>query len=639
MSSSFVPLPVSDSSARALNAAREACADPTVQNLASAIAQQWPEQGSTTLLDADFSNGTMFLVLRERWLARCRAGIGVNARLHVVALVPRPYTRDALRSLYAGANLPPDLRTGAQALIEQWPHALPGQHRLSFDAGQVTLTLLFGSPDSTLSKAGFTADGIYWYASAARASVEGGTGGTVGGVIAGRAEGPVGGAGFDSFDLGRRLPQMGRHITAQGWWLCNWQSDALASALRQSAFAVQASLPIGCSPCTLAFRRADVPDRRRVTRSSISTGGRTAVVVGGGIAGAHTAYALALRGWRVTVVAAHAAHEGHVAAAMTPVVASDDNPRARLTRAGALLAQSRWAGLPKGGTQACGTVQLDTEPVRGMALEQVLSTLQFPMGWVRPVGQAEASHLCGVPVARGGAFFSSGHLVRPDALIDALLAHPLIQRRAASIHKIVAGCGLWRAEDKNGKVWAEGDHAILASARHTPDILIASNLADPTVGLLGMHALAGEVTGIRTSLAWPAPRRVLGGDGYFLPADQGMSVAGGTYVRGAETADLTLDGQQSNLRKAAALLGQPFIPTDGESLRPGWSGWRAVVPGRLPAIGAWPDAPGVWLATAYASRGLTWAAMAGEMIGGALEGEPDVIETDLARIISPARLK
>ena len=68
---------------------------------------------------------------------------------------------------------------------------------------------------------------------------------------------------------------------------------------------------------------------------------------------------------------------------------------------------------------------------------------------------------------------------------------------------------------------------------------------------------------------------------------------------------------------------------------PGWAGWRAVVAGRLPQVGPVSHAPGLWLATAYGSRGLTWAALAGEMIAGSLDGEPDILDTDLARQIAP----
>jgi tRNA 5-methylaminomethyl-2-thiouridine biosynthesis bifunctional protein len=73
---------------------------------------------------------------------------------------------------------------------------------------------------------------------------------------------------------------------------------------------------------------------------------------------------------------------------------------------------------------------------------------------------------------------------------------------------------------------------------------------------------------------------------------------------------------------------------------------------RLPLIGALPgatvsraagnmrDVPrlhGLYGAFGYASRGLTWAALGGELIASAVEGEPAPLETDLADAIDPAR--
>jgi tRNA 5-methylaminomethyl-2-thiouridine biosynthesis bifunctional protein len=55
----------------------------------------------------------------------------------------------------------------------------------------------------------------------------------------------------------------------------------------------------------------------------------------------------------------------------------------------------------------------------------------------------------------------------------------------------------------------------------------------------------------------------------------------------------------------------------------------------LPAIGPLAHAPGVWLATGYASRGLSWSALGGDLIAAWLCGEPLPLETDLIGQILP----
>ncbi len=90
----------------------------------------------------------------------------------------------------------------------------------------------------------------------------------------------------------------------------------------------------------------------------------------------------------------------------------------------------------------------------------------------------------------------------------------------------------------------------------------------------------------------------------------------------------------------------------------GYVGVRTVTHNRLPLIGPLADqaerspgparcaaptcrtcpAAGALRGTAYASRGLTWAALGAELIASQIEGEPLPVESDLADAVDPARL-
>ena len=121
----------------------------------------------------------------------------------------------------------------------------------------------------------------------------------------------------------------------------------------------------------------------------------------------------------------------------------------------------------------------------------------------------------------------------------------------------------------------------------------------------------------------------------MLPEVEGWCVSGGTYVRGAAVADITEKGVQENLARADSLLGlNTELSIADPSKLPGWAGWRAVLPGRLPAVGPLEGSDGLWIATGYASRGLTWSALAGELIAGFLASEPLLIENDILNEIS-----
>ncbi len=128
--------------------------------------------------------------------------------------------------------------------------------------------------------------------------------------------------------------------------------------------------------------------------------------------------------------------------------------------------------------------------------------------------------------------------------------------------------------------------------------------------------------------------------GYLLPAVEGWCVADSTYAHGATESRITAAGQAGQYRQGR----RPARPRPAacrnaprrQVAAPGWAGWRAVLPGRLPAIGpggAMRD--GVYLATGYASRGLSWASLAGDIIAAHLCGEPAVLESERCASVAP----
>ena len=332
------------------------------------------------------------------------------------------------------------------------------------------------------------------------------------------------------------------------------------------------------------------------------------------------------------------AHAGHLAAALTPVIERDDNARARLSRAGSGRALARWRDLPGGAEpRVCGTIQVERDAGRSAALAGTLEALAFPADWVRQVTQDEASALAGLPVARGGVFFSQGMLVQPGLLIEALLATAGVTIRPGKAARVAPAGQGWQVLDAAGVELAQADTVILANAAGARAVLSDSGLLAPLPRVAQMHALAGEVTLVPAQALAGGPRCIVGGEGYLLPDVGAGCVVGSTYVHDATEARIGAEGQRVTLGKAAGLLGTRFPEFDAltPGSLPGWAGWRAVLPGRLPAVGQLPHAPGLWLAAGYASRGLSWSALMGDLIAARLMGEPSPLETDLARMISP----
>ena len=153
------------------------------------------------------------------------------------------------------------------------------------------------------------------------------------------------------------------------------------------------------------------------------------------------------------------------------------------------------------------------------------------------------------------------------------------------------------------------------------------------------------------------PRTVVCGRGYVLPTIDGNIVMGATFDPddGSTQADPACD--VANLGRAERLLPGISSGVDPTSLR-GEVGIRCVAPDRMPLAGAvvdhaharaiadtlrgahtgdMPRVPGLFCLTALASRGLAWAALAGECVASQIEGEPPPLEQTLVDAIDPAR--
>lgn len=573
------------------------------------LPERWRGRDAFTVCETGFGLGLNFLAVWRAWRDDPRRA----RRLHVLSLEAHPFIREDLAALLA-RHAPEALAPLATQLAAQWPSLLPGLHRLEFEGGAVTLTLGFGDAQALAPRLSARVDAYFLDGFAPERNPR-------------MWEAPL-------------LKELAR-LAAPGATLATWAcTGELRRALQEAGFEARRAPGYGGKwhmTVATAMPGAAAAPAAQDERA------RHALVVGAGLAGAGIAQALALRGWGVTVLDAGLArgapaHAGHVAAALTPVLARDDNARARLSRAGSGRALARWAGLPGGAApRVCGTVQLDRDAGRAAALADALATLAFPADWVRAVSRDEASALAGLPLARGGVFFGQGMLVQPSELIPALLATAGVRVAPGCVARLARDAGGWRALDATGATLGQAAHVILANAFGARQVLAASDLLAPLPRVAQMHALAGEVTLLPAAALGGGPRCVVGGEGYLLPDTGSGCVAGSTYVHGATEARIGAEGQRVTLDKAAGLLGDGLAALHdlAPGSLPGWAGWRAVLPGRLPAVGELAHAPGLWLAAGYASRGLSWSALMGDLIASRLCGEPSPLETDLSQLIAP----
>ncbi|WP_250514309.1 bifunctional tRNA (5-methylaminomethyl-2-thiouridine)(34)-methyltransferase MnmD/FAD-dependent 5-carboxymethylaminomethyl-2-thiouridine(34) oxidoreductase MnmC [Caballeronia sp. INDeC2] len=572
---------------------------------------RWRRTRVFTFVDTTFS---AFLPLWQRWRddeERCD-------RLHVVAVA----TRKALDD-------PPstdDASPLASELARAWPMRVAGVHRLEFDNGRVVLTLAIGDDaQEMLSKLWLRADAFH----------------------------------LDPADDPRKLCKSLARFAGDGATVCANASGPLHSAMRRALESSGFECLSEASDTRLVARFAP---RWRVRRHEpplpCAATMREAIVIGAGLAGCAVSERLAGRGWHVTLIDRHALPardaSGNPAGVFHPIVWRDDSVAARLTRAGFLYALRRWQALEEADhdlqRSGAGLLQIADTPGDADALAAAIARFAYPSDYVQPMTREDALRIAGADVARGGWFFPRGGAISPASVCAAQIADAaarITPRMNTEVTCIAHDGRNWKAFDSSGGEIASAPVMVLANAHD----------AAPLAGLYGAptRSVRGQLTVLHPS-ALDDLRVPIVGEGYAVPLGADGTLVGATYDIDDPDGGIREDGHMENIERVAGML--PELACAPKRIRAGRVAFRCVTSDRMPMIGqladenaarrdarhlsgAWPldlpRMPGLYGAFAFGSRGLVWATLAAELIASQIEGEPWLIERELADAIDPAR--
>jgi tRNA 5-methylaminomethyl-2-thiouridine biosynthesis bifunctional protein len=339
---------------------------------------------------------------------------------------------------------------------------------------------------------------------------------------------------------------------------------------------------------------------------------------------------------------------------MHPQFAVDDNLLARLTRAGcAATARALERVAPHGSRAGVAVWRHDgffqvVDLADADRWRSALDELRLPRDYVEWLSAEQAARHLGVAPARDGLWWPDGRLVSPPHWISALLDDPAITFVRAAAGALERAGDDWVVLGTRREPVARGPLVIVAAAGESPG-LIASRM-------LPFQSVPGQVTFVRAD-ALQSLRAGLGGDGTLLRAPDGGLAVGATYETPIGAASAPLDermASRSNLARLERLLAVPVeARVEGR-----YGGVRCVARDRLPYAGAvadeaaalaserlrgahlddLPRRAGLFASFAHGSRGLTFVALAAELIAAQAEGEPLPIERALADAVDPARV-
>ncbi|RXZ44188.1 bifunctional tRNA (5-methylaminomethyl-2-thiouridine)(34)-methyltransferase MnmD/FAD-dependent 5-carboxymethylaminomethyl-2-thiouridine(34) oxidoreductase MnmC [Crenobacter cavernae] len=587
-----------------------------------------------TIGETGFGAALNFLAAWQCFIEHAPEG----ARLAFASVEKYPLACD---DLIRALSLWPELAELSEQLINQYRSLPAGFHRFVFDKGRVTLTLMIG-------------DALERYA---------------------ELDGEVDAWFLDGFTPSRN-PEMWRpelfflmaEKSAPGASFATFTSASFVRrGLADAGFAVEKVPGYGhkremshgvlTTPPEPAWRAP------WYGRPAFKAKDKTAIIVGGGIAGASTAASLAARGWRVTLLERHDAlareGSGNPQGVLYAKLSPHFTPLTWLLLAGMgysrrvldthlIDARCDW--------QPCGVLQLAFDDAETKRLKG-LAEAGFPQDFLRLVSAADAGDIAGVPLEQGGLFFSEAGWLHPPALIAALASHPGITVRTASgVLELDHGNGLWTARASDGTL-AVGEAVVLCQAADTVCFAATAHLP--------LKAIRGQVSELPATEKAPL-KTVLCGEGYIAPARRGRHTLGASFNFERRDTELSADEHAGNLAMLAKLSPALFEGLDAGSANvetlAGRVALRATTPDYLPLVGPVADAqslaevyaalgndatqkltapapwlPGLYVNAGHGARGMVTAPLAGEMIAGYLENEPMPVSRALIDALSPNR--
>jgi tRNA 5-methylaminomethyl-2-thiouridine biosynthesis bifunctional protein len=226
--------------------------------------------------------------------------------------------------------------------------------------------------------------------------------------------------------------------------------------------------------------------------------------------------------------------------------------------------------------------------------------------------------------------------IKPASLVKACLAQTGVTWRGnCDVKRLVRDGDLWTVLDAENRTLAQADNVVVATANQSAALL---NTA-ATALKLNLQAIRGQVTfgsldDVESKLRTTFP---INGNGSYIETNDSWLVAA-TYDRENLSLDANVSDQVENFERLESL-----VPDIAEQLKPvfmcgevrNWVGIRCASSDRLPIVGE--VATGLWVLTALASRGLTFAPLCAELLASQMNREETPLNPRLVKALSVQR--
>jgi tRNA 5-methylaminomethyl-2-thiouridine biosynthesis bifunctional protein len=587
--------------------------------------------------ETGFGAGLNFILAWNTWVQYAPK----TAKLHFVSCDKHPFS---IRDLERYATLWPELNQYYQQLIDNYPLLTPGYHEVTFLEGRVRLTLMLGDVFDCFEQLLVCGDG--------------------------NLEMQLRPALFDAWFLDGFSPSKNERMWRDALFtVISLLSDSkttaatytvdesVISALIHSGFRVEKKKGYGlnCQSLVATYedsRKHSIKKRTTPWHQPLpkQVSKKHALIVGAGLAGCFSAYALAKRGWRVTVIEALSnpgtGASGNTRTVLFPKLSAYRSPLTEWMLSAFLYAHRIYTHELKACVKGAldGALLLAHDDKEYQAQQRMEPWLQaYPdLGFC--VDAIGASELAGIPLRQGGLFIPmSGWIDMP------FLCQQLLNTKGIELITDTEVNSLLRVENQ----WHVGEYSA--------EVLILANGYNAGQFLETMHlpikAIRGQMTMSATSCDSAGLRIPICGVGHVIPETDGVHHFGATYGS-IINEDSNKDNHLNQLKRAA--LSPSFIWSN--DVIGHWAGVRATTQDYLPLVGSAPlvDAflnqyaplksdsncwvakhppyhPGLYVCAGFGSRGLTSIPLSAEWLASCINNELGCLPRALIQALSPAR--
>lgn len=654
------------------------------------------EDESFTIVEAGFGTGLNFLSTWQSWRS-CKNNNSTNL-LHFISLEKYPLSRSQLKK---ALSLWPELALQAQQLVDRYPpQGVTDVHRITFPEDRIILTLYFGDASEGLRQFSTTEAGVPVTDGEQHSRLETSNSESNGQhQYAFGANRPRVDAWYlDGFSPAKN-PQMWtedlffamaelsenttsfatftsvepvvKGLTEAGFECKKIQEVSLQKEILAGTFngctnreQTQSEQPISHSGH--AFKNTNkgavhwhlvkTPNNKNITH---------VVVIGGGLAGCHTAFALAQKNIRVTLLErsnslakqASGNHQSVVYAKLSPA----PDPLSRFNLAAQIYANQfyrEYAFYQKCGDQ-CGVLHQASNPKQTELFTSLAKQFTRDTHFVRYLSPQDCRSVSGIKASHPGLFVPQAGWIDPKILCAELTDHPLINViTTAEVAHLQRENLKWNAFDAQQAQLAQGDAIVVATAYDALNIEQSAYLP--------LKTIRGQVTHLRATKSSQDLKTVICNDGYIAPAFEGIHTLGASFNLNDDNTETTIKDHRDNVAKLAAIspdigVFTTFSPSELQSLQ-GRVGFRCTTPDYLPIVGPLAHAqvflerfkslrrnaqtyslsagayyPKLFTNLGYGSRGLCYAPLCAELLASIISGEFLPATKQALRQLHPAR--